>query len=71
MLNGNIILNRSIFEEIRLVLEVYSFDDIKQAEECLNKWIKQARSSCLKPFVELSYKFKEKMIVSELVSQEN
>jgi len=27
----------------------------------LKRWIKQARLSCLKPFVELSYKFKEKM----------
>ncbi|MCD6219772.1 transposase, partial [Candidatus Calescamantes bacterium] len=57
-------INRFIYKAMLLkesFLEVYSSDDIKQVGECLNKWIKQARSSCLKPFVELSYKFKEKM----------
>ncbi len=57
-------INRFIYEAMLLkesFLEFYSSNDIKQAEGCLNKWIKQARSSCLKPFVELSYKFKEKM----------
>jgi len=57
-------INRFIYKAMLLkesFLEVYSSNDIKQAEEYLKNWIKQARLSCLKPFVELSYKFKEKM----------
>ena len=57
-------INKSIYEAMLLkesFLEVYSSNNIEQAEECLKNWIKQARSSCLKPFVELSYKFTEKM----------
>lgn len=57
-------INRPIYEAMLLkesFLEVYSSNDIKQAEECFGNWIKQARSSSLKPFVELSKKFTEKM----------
>jgi len=52
-------INRPIYEAMLLkesFLEVYSSNDIKQAEECLKEWIKQGWSSCLKPFVELSYR---------------
>lgn len=57
-------INRPIYEAMLLkesFLEVYSYGKVEEAKECLENWIAQALSSGLKAFIELGYKFEEKM----------
>jgi transposase len=57
-------INRPIYSATLLkesFLEVYSYGKVKEAKECSENWIRQALSSGLKAFIELGYKFKEKM----------
>jgi transposase len=57
-------INKPIYEAMLLkesFLEVYSYKNVEDAKECLEGWIKQAISSYLIPFIELAYRFKEKI----------